>query len=106
MAGGTLAQRILFGVTLAASAQAFGGTEIGLAEGIFVNSIVSLFLGLVPVPGGIGVGEAALAAGLGAMGMPEAPALAAAVTHRMVTTYLPPVYGWYTSRWLTANDYL
>lgn len=105
VASGTLMQKMLFAMTLTASAHAYGGS-IGLTEAIFVNSIVSLFLGLMPVPGGIGVGEAALSAGLVAMGMPESSALAAAVTHRMVTNYLPPIYGWYTSRWLTANDYL
>ncbi len=105
VASGTLMQRVLFAMTLAAAAHAYGGS-IGLAEAIFINSIVSLFLGFMPVPGGIGVGEAALAAGLTAMGMGEAGALATAVTHRMVTVYLPPIYGWYTSRWLTENDYL
>ncbi|MCP4085694.1 MAG: hypothetical protein GY745_11650 [Actinomycetia bacterium] len=106
VASGTLLQRLLFALTLAAAAQAFGGSEIGFTEALFINSIVSLFLGFMPVPGGVGVGEAALAAGLTALGMGEAPALAAAVTHRMVTTYLPPIYGWYTSRWLAENDYL
>ena len=105
VASGTLMQKMLFAMTLAASAHAYGGS-IGLTEAIFINSIVSLFLGLMPVPGGIGVGEAALSAGLIAMGMPESAALAAAITHRMVTNYLPPIYGWYTSRWLADNDYL
>jgi uncharacterized membrane protein YbhN (UPF0104 family) len=105
VASGTLMQKMLFAMTLAASAHAYGGS-IGLTEAIFINSIVSLFLGLMPVPGGIGVGEAALSAGLIAMGMPESAALAAAVTHRMVTNYLPPIYGWFTSRWLTEHDYL
>ncbi|MCP5028564.1 MAG: hypothetical protein GY929_19990 [Actinomycetia bacterium] len=106
VASGTLLQRLLFALTLAAAAHAFGGSEIGFTEALFINSVVSLFLGFMPVPGGVGVGEAALAAGLTALGMGEAPALAAAVTHRMVTTYLPPIYGWYTSRWLAENDYL
>ena len=105
VASGTLMQRLLFAMALAASAHAYGGS-IGFVEAIFINSMVSLFIGLMPVPGGIGVGEAALAAGLTAFGMPEATALAAAVTHRMVTSYLPPIYGWYSSRWLTENDYL
>lgn len=105
VASGTLMQKMLFAMTLSASAAAYGGS-IGLGEAILINSIVSLFLGLMPVPGGIGVGEAALSAGLVAMGMPESAALAAAVTHRMTTNYLPPIYGWYASRWLTDNDYL
>lgn len=103
--GGSLAQRLLFALALSASVSAFGGS-VTFSEAIFVNSAVSLFVGLVPVPGGIGVGEAALTAGLSAVGVPESAALAAAISHRMVTSYLPPVYGWYTTRWLTAHDYL
>ena len=105
VAGGTLMQRLLFAMTLAASVAAYG-QSISFSEAIFVNSAVSLFIGLMPVPGGIGVGEAALTAGLTAVGVPEGPAVAAAITHRMVTSYLPPIYGWYTTRWLTQRDYL
>ncbi|MGI9601420.1 MAG: lysylphosphatidylglycerol synthase transmembrane domain-containing protein [Acidimicrobiales bacterium] len=105
IAGGTLLSRFLFALTLAASTAAYGA-DLSFSEAIFVNSIVSLFIGFMPVPGGIGVGEAALTAGLTAVGVPAGPALAAAITHRMVTSYLPPVYGWFTTRWLTANDYL
>ena len=98
-------QKVLFAMTLAAAVAAYGGS-IGFAEAIFVNSAVSLFVGLVPVPGGVGVGEAALTAGLVAVGVPEGPAIAAAISHRMVTNYLPPVYGWFASKWLTERDYL
>lgn len=103
--GGALMSRVLFALTLAASVGAYGAS-ISFGEAIFVNSAVSLFVGLMPVPGGIGVGEAALAAGLAAIGVPEESALAAAVTHRMVTTYIPPVFGWYATRWLTDRDFL
>jgi uncharacterized membrane protein YbhN (UPF0104 family) len=103
--GGSLLTRVLFAMTLAASVAAYGGS-ISFSEAVFVNSAVGLFVGLMPVPGGIGVGEAALTAGLTAVGVPEGAALAAAITHRMVTSYLPPVYGWYSTRWLTKRDYL
>jgi uncharacterized membrane protein YbhN (UPF0104 family) len=105
VAGGTLLQKVLFALTLAASVAAFGDS-ITLAEAIFVNSAVSLFIGLIPVPGGVGVGETALAAGLVLVGVPEGAAFGAALSHRMVTAYLPPVFGWYASRWLTQRDYL
>ncbi len=103
--GGTLMQKILFALTLAASSAAFG-QSISFGEAVFVNSAVSLFIGLVPVPGGIGVGEAALTAGLIAVGVPESAAFPAALSHRIVTSYLPPVFGWWSSRWLSARDYL
>jgi uncharacterized membrane protein YbhN (UPF0104 family) len=102
---GTLLQKVLFALTLGASVAAFGA-HLPFASAIFVNTAVSLFVGLVPVPGGIGVGEAALTAGLIAVGIPEEAAVAAAITHRMCTSYLPPVFGWWASRWLTERDYL
>jgi uncharacterized membrane protein YbhN (UPF0104 family) len=103
--GGSLLSRVLFAMTLAASVAAYGAS-ISFGEAVFVNSAVSLLVGLMPVPGGIGVGEAALATGLVTIGVPEGAALAAAVTHRMATTYLPPVFGWYATRWLTDRDFL
>lgn len=103
--GGTLLQKILFALTLAAAVAAFGHS-LGFGEAIFVNTAVSLFVGLMPVPGGIGVAEAALTAGLIAVGIPEEAAFAAALTHRIVTAYLPPVFGWWASRWLAERDYL
>jgi uncharacterized membrane protein YbhN (UPF0104 family) len=102
---GTLAQKVLYAMTLAAAVGAFG-YDLGFGAAIFVNSAVSLFVGLVPVPGGIGVAEAALTAGLVAAGVPEEIAVAAAISHRLVTAYLPPVFGWYGSRWLTDRGYL
>jgi uncharacterized membrane protein YbhN (UPF0104 family)/tRNA A-37 threonylcarbamoyl transferase component Bud32 len=102
---GTLLQKVLFALTLAASVAAFGGS-LRFGEAVFVNCAVSLFVGLVPVPGGIGIAETALTAGLISVGIPEEAAFAAALTHRIVTAYLPPVVGWWASRWLTARDYL
>ena len=103
--GGSLASRLLFAMTLSASVSAYGNS-ISFTEAVFVNSAVSLLVGFMPVPGGIGVGEAALTAGLTLVGVPEGAAFAAALTHRLVTTYLPPVAGFFTTRWLTARDYL
>jgi glycosyltransferase 2 family protein len=102
---GTLFQKACFAIALSASVSAFGA-DLPFASSIFVNTAVSLFIGLVPVPGGIGIGESALTAGLIAVGVPPESALAAAITHRMLTAYLPPVFGWWASRWLTQRDYL
>jgi uncharacterized membrane protein YbhN (UPF0104 family)/tRNA A-37 threonylcarbamoyl transferase component Bud32 len=102
---GALVGRLLFAITLGASVSAFG-SSVSFSEAVFVNSAVGLFVGLMPVPGGIGVGEAALTAGLTVVGVPESTAFAAALTHRLVTVYLPPVYGFFATRWLTDRDYL
>ncbi|MFN3216385.1 MAG: YbhN family protein [Acidimicrobiales bacterium] len=105
VAGGTLLQKVLFAMTMSAAVAAYGGS-LGFAEAIFVNTAVSFFVSLVPVPGGIGVAETAITAGLVSVGVPEETAVAAAITHRMVTAYIPPVFGWFASRWLTARRYL
>ena len=105
IAGGTVIQKILFALTLSASVAAYG-SSISFGEAIFVNTAISLLVGLIPVPGGVGVSEAALTAGLTAVGVPPDQAIAAAITHRLVTSYLPPAFGYFASTWLTERDYL
>jgi uncharacterized protein (TIRG00374 family) len=85
--------------------KAYGG-DADLAELLLINTGVSLLGGLVPVPGGIGVTEAGLTAGLVAVGVDQSTALAATLTHRMVTYYLPPVWGWFSLRWLSRHGFV
>jgi uncharacterized membrane protein YbhN (UPF0104 family) len=73
---------------------------------ILVSIAVSLFAGLMPVPGGIGITEAALTAGFIAIGVPDATALAAALTCRVVNYYIPPIPGWFALRWMQSRLYL
>jgi uncharacterized membrane protein YbhN (UPF0104 family) len=54
----------------------------------------------------MGVAEGALAAGLIAVGVDETTAFTAAITHRMLTYYLPPIWGWVAFRGLVRNGYL
>ncbi|HUP75578.1 MAG TPA: lysylphosphatidylglycerol synthase transmembrane domain-containing protein [Acidimicrobiales bacterium] len=103
--GGTLLQKILFATALSASVAAYGG-HLDFGQAVFVNVAASLLTGLVPVPGGVGVGETALAGGLTAVGVPAEVAAAAAITHRLATSYLPPIFGFFSSRWLTEREYL
>jgi uncharacterized protein (TIRG00374 family) len=67
---------------------------------------VTLFAGVVPVPGGIGVAEAGLTAGLVAVGVPEETALGAALLHRLLTYYLPAVWGFAALRWLGHHGFV
>jgi uncharacterized membrane protein YbhN (UPF0104 family) len=97
--------QILYALALGASVHAYGA-DATLAELLLINTGVSLLGGLVPVPGGIGVTEAGLTAGLVAVGVDESAALAATLTHRMVTYYLPPVWGWFSLRWLSRHDFV
>jgi len=77
-----------------------------LADLLFINTAVSMFAGFMPVPGGIGVYEGALAGALTATGIPSAAALSTALAYRLVTYYLPPIYGGIAMRWMRKHDYL
>ena len=67
---------------------------------------MSLFAGLMPVPGGMGVTEAGFTVGLQAIGVPSAIAVSTAITYRLVTFYLPPIWGAAAMRWLRRQDYV
>jgi uncharacterized membrane protein YbhN (UPF0104 family) len=103
--GGGLATEILFAAALGLFANALG-YDIGLADLLVINISVSLLASFLPVPGGIGVAEFGLTVGLVAAGMPEEPALAAALLYRGATFYLPPVWGFFSMRWLQRNELL
>lgn len=103
--GGVLATEVLFALTLAAACSAYG-VHLGLAQVLLVNVLASSLAGLVPVPGGIGAAEAALAGGLVAMGVPESIAFAAALTHRLCTYYTPPIWGYFSLRWLRHTGHV
>ena len=49
----------------------------------------------MPVPGGVGVTEAALTAGYTAIGVDSSTAMAAALCYRLVTFYIPPLFGYF-----------
>ncbi|MGI9645696.1 MAG: flippase-like domain-containing protein [Ilumatobacteraceae bacterium] len=103
--GGAIGTEVLFASALTLCVLAVGGS-VSLGEAIFINVTVSLFAGLMPVPGGIGVTEAGLSAGLTAVGVPSDIAVSAVVVYRVVSYYLPPVWGYVCLRWLTRHDYL
>ena len=54
----------------------------------------------------MGVSEAALTAGLVALGVPNAAAMSTAIAYRMATFYLPPIWGSVATRWLKRHSYL
>jgi len=103
--GGSILTQTMYALILAFCLKAYGGS-LPLADIIFINTMVSLFGGLIPVPGGIGVFEAGLTAGLTAFGVPPTIATAAVLTDRMVTAYIPPVFGYFSINWMTKHDYL
>jgi len=103
--GGNLVAQVLMAMTLGMCLRAFG-TQTSLVNLLLINTLASLFSGVMPVPGGIGVMEAALAGGLIAAGVPQPTAVATAMTYRIVTFYLPPIWGAYALRVLRRREYL
>jgi uncharacterized membrane protein YbhN (UPF0104 family)/tRNA A-37 threonylcarbamoyl transferase component Bud32 len=103
--GGSFATQLINVLILSSSLAAFGVSR-SLAELFFVNTAVSLFASVIPVPGGMGVVEAGLTAGLMALGVDQTTATAAVLTDRLVTAYIPPVIGWVSLRWLQQRDYV
>jgi uncharacterized membrane protein YbhN (UPF0104 family)/tRNA A-37 threonylcarbamoyl transferase component Bud32 len=103
--GGNLLYQALLALALV-TATASVGQAVTLGEALVVATVTSLFVGLVPVPGGVGVAEGTLAAGLTATGMDPTVALTAAIVYRMMSFYLPPIWGAIAMRWLTHHEYL
>jgi uncharacterized membrane protein YbhN (UPF0104 family) len=105
MLGGNVLGQVTQAVILGLCLTAFGGSA-DLAQLILVNTFVSLFAGLMPVPGGMGVAEAGLTVGLQAVGVPSAIAVSTAMAFRAVTFYLPPLWGSLAMRWLRRREYV
>ena len=103
--GGSIASQLLYALCLGCCLRAYGGS-LSFIELVFVNTSASFLASLTPVPGGMGVQEAALIAGLTAFGIQPEIATAAVITHRLFTTYLPPIWGSYATKRLIADGYL
>jgi uncharacterized membrane protein YbhN (UPF0104 family) len=102
---GNLAAQVVLAAVLGLCLRAFG-EHATLAELILVNTLASLLSGVLPVPGGIGVMEAAIGGGLVAIGIPQPAAVSAAILYRLITFYLPPIWGAYAMRVLRRRGYL
>jgi glycosyltransferase 2 family protein len=104
LAGSVLAQ-LLVALALGASLHAVG-QRASLATLLVVLTVAAMIGGAVPVPGGLGVVEAGLIAGLTSAGIPQDQAVAAVFIQRLVTAYLPPVWGWLTLAWMRRREYV
>ena len=103
--GGNVLSELTYALALGATCLAYG-THLNLAELVFVNTSASVLSSVIPVPGGIGAAEASLSAGLIAMGVNESTAFAIALTQRLCTFYLPPIWGYLSLRWLGNKGYI
>lgn len=102
--GGDTAGNLVYPMLLGLCLKAFG-YDLGFAELIVVQVGAGMLGNVAPVPGGIGVQEAALTAGLTGFGIPANPALATVIVFRTITFALPPIAGFFTLRWQRANGY-
>jgi uncharacterized protein (TIRG00374 family) len=103
--GGNLLSQLLFAVALGVCAKAFG-QDLPLSSLVLINTVVTLFAGLLPVPGGMGVSEAGLTLGLTTAGVPSELAFAIALAYRFASFYLPPIWGYFCYGWLVKRRYL
>jgi glycosyltransferase 2 family protein len=104
LAGSTVAQ-LLIAFALGASLHAVG-QRASLATLLTVITLAGIIGGAVPVPGGAGVVEAGLIAGLASAGIPQDQAVAAVLIQRFFTAYLPPIWGWFTLAWMRRREYV
>jgi len=105
MLAGNFGAQLMQAVILSICLTAFG-SHAHLSQLILVNTLVSLFAGFMPVPGGVGVAEAGYVAGLQAIGISSTVAISTALAFRLVTFYLPPLWGSVAMRWLHRNQYV
>ena len=103
--GGNVLSELTYAIGLGATCLAYG-LHLNLAQLVFVNESAAILSSVIPSPGGIGPAEAALAAGLIAMGVDESTAFAVAITQRLCTFYLPPIWGYLSLRWLGRQGYV
>ncbi len=103
--GGILMLNVAYCLCLVASVRAFSDS-LTIAAISFVYLAGSTLGQAAPTPGGLGVVEAALAAGLTAAGMDSALAVSATLLFRFVTFWLPTVPGWFSFRDLTKRELL
>jgi uncharacterized protein (TIRG00374 family) len=74
---------------------------------VLLAYVVAMGLATVPItPGGLGVVEAGLIAGLTSAGIPQEEAVAAVLIERFFTAYLPPVWGFLTLTWMRRREYV
>jgi len=105
LVGGNLAAQLVQAVVLGICLMAFGESAT-LTQLILINTTACLLNGLAPVPGGIGVVEATLALGMMAIGIDSSVAVSIAIAFRVITFYLPPLWGAPALAWLRRRDYV
>jgi glycosyltransferase 2 family protein len=100
--GGSFAVTSFFIATLLCTLHAFGG-NLGWTEVALAYLGGSAVAAAAPTPGGLGAVEAALVAGLTALGAAAAPSIAGVLAFRLATFWVPIAPGWIAFRLLRTR---
>ncbi len=103
--GGSLCSQLVIALCLGASLHSVGA-HATFATLIVVLTLAAMIGGAAPVPGGAGVIEVGLIAGLTSAGVPQDQAVAAVLIERFCTAYLPPIWGWGALVYMRHSDYI
>jgi undecaprenyl-diphosphatase len=103
--GGSLGVTLAYIAALACAMTAFdAGVTFAQTGAVFLGS--SIIAAAAPTPGGLGAMEAALVAGFTAIGVEPAVAVAAVLSYRLTTFWLPILPGWLCFRSLQRDDFI
>jgi undecaprenyl-diphosphatase len=103
--GGSFGVTLAYIAALACAVYAFDG-GLGLAEVGAVYLGASLLAAAAPTPGGLGAMEAALVAGFTGVGLDPPIAVAAVLSYRLLTFWLPVLPGWLCLQYLDRKNYI
>jgi len=105
LVGGSIGVSLAYICALAAAIAAFdGGVSFAQVGAVYLGS--SVVAAAAPTPGGLGAMEAALVAGLTGVGMEPSIAVAAVLSYRLLTYWLPVLPGWLSFHYLERRDFI
>jgi undecaprenyl-diphosphatase len=101
--GGSFGVTLAYTCALAAAVEALGG-DVTFAQvgAVYLGS--SLIAAAAPTPGGLGAMEAALVAGFTGVGLEAGVAVAAVLSYRLATYWLPILPGWFSFQVLQRRN--
>ena len=101
--GGSTLVTLAYICALAAAVAAFdGGVTFAQVGAVYLGA--SMIAAAAPTPGGLGAMEAALVAGLTGVGMESGIAVAAVLSYRLLTYWLPILPGWLSFQVLERRE--
>jgi uncharacterized membrane protein YbhN (UPF0104 family)/tRNA A-37 threonylcarbamoyl transferase component Bud32 len=103
--GGSALSEMLYAVAMGLCLRSLG-LDMPYTSILIVTLFVRFVSGISPIPGGLGIAEAGLTAGLVSIGVPVEFAFSAAMIYRLCTFYVPPAYGWAVLGVLRKKEYL